>query len=212
MKENIRAEIKNDLDGVAARLLDEAKYKGAMLANKEWRTNGCPGLFYEWLKVKIKESNALNEKPAQHPDINFSKTIESDDKDRQLVKAKEQLEEANKLIESHIKGPLSVTGEWFDYQKQYLKPVDPLKEAYDKLVMNFIGRSGPTIDYFIATVKELFPKDNGTKGLDKLIEWMQGRLDLFRSIPGDGLPVCDEHKWIEILMFKAIAIGKDLES
>jgi len=95
---------------------------------------------------------------------------------------KKQLEEANKLIESHIKGPLSVTGEWFDYQKQYLTPVDPLKEKFGQFIEITEINYPLSFDFCFNTFKKTFKEElNATKALDRIIDFLRDYLSFDNS-------------------------------
>ena len=127
-----------------------------------------------------------------------------------MTDLKKQLEEANKAIRClMIKGSLEeVTG----YRDKYLKPVDLLKGEIIKLAYNYCVPQEQLENFYNKLTEILKEELNGTKGLDKLIEWMTKRLSIFRTLARKGSEICEEHRWLEIIMLKACTIRDELES
>ncbi len=98
-----------------------------------------------------------------------------------MIDVEKQLEDANRIIkesETALKMAFKDTPVFSlmrDYNKKYLKPVDPLEEKWTKFLYencDHITDGSETFEIF----KEIFKDDlNGTKGLDELIEWMRTR-------------------------------------
>jgi len=132
-------------------------------------------------------------------------TLESDDKDRQLAKAREQLEEANKALKSIHNNENGCVTLVSKYNDKYLKPVDERVKRFKELMRILASEydKGYLRSFSYEKFNELFPKDNGTRGLKILYGYLEGRLasddDAIREV------------WRDIM--RAITrIKKDLES
>ena len=104
-------------------------------------------------------------------------SIESVDKmQKELKAAKEQLDEANKAIDEFREhGVCSLLNV---YHAKHLKPVDERFEKFQEFMDYYNGEKlGYSIDGHVYNkFLELFPKDNGTAGLDELKSVITGNV------------------------------------